>query len=189
MIRDSDQKFQQHGPFFSVGLRAKVCAPDSEPTTQLGVEYSSEGYIKSISKQFWLFEAYKIDVFDWQSKITKESVQAYAFNRMMETSHVIGCGINSLDGKIFFTRNGKMLPRVFQAPIGQQFPIINTNECNGLLSEIKMNFGRSKFAFDQANTPGWIWDEQTPDAEELEYTLIDGFCTDFGWGAFPRSMK
>ncbi|KAF3116155.1 hypothetical protein TWF103_009381 [Orbilia oligospora] len=81
--------------------------------------------------------------------------------------HIIGWGMNFLDRKIFFSVNGKMLPAWFSTSKSLQLPIITLHNCDMFLDEFLVNFERTEFFFEDANTPDWAWDGEVPEVDGI----------------------
>ncbi|KAF3290413.1 hypothetical protein TWF132_006974 [Orbilia oligospora] len=81
--------------------------------------------------------------------------------------HIIGCGMNSLERKIFFSVNGKVLPAWFSTSKSLQLPIITLHNCDMSLDGFLVNFGRTKFIFEDANTSDWVWDGEVPQVDGI----------------------
>ncbi|KAF3934995.1 hypothetical protein ABW20_dc0100615 [Dactylellina cionopaga] len=81
------------------------------------------------------------------------------------TPAAYGCGFNPLEGKCFFTVDGKILPWVWNVPLRRYFPIFETNTRP---DDHKFNFGDEPFMFKQANDSNWRWHGSFNDTDILD---------------------
>ncbi|KAF3935083.1 hypothetical protein ABW20_dc0110507 [Dactylellina cionopaga] len=155
----------------------------ANPPSHIGVEYSSNGCVKLLNKSETLVT---INNFGWTKADTGALAMEYVYSDDANgPKHVAGCGVNPLDGKIFFTINGKMLPQAFEAPAGRLFPVISQVQCDGWLTGFKANFGELPFEFENANIPGWEWDTNPPElqTQEVGFSEFESDRRMFTWDA------
>ncbi|KAK6495093.1 hypothetical protein TWF481_003121 [Arthrobotrys musiformis] len=153
-------------PYFSVGIRSKLHAPIHGKGNQLGVECDLQGVVRTLFEQRGNIS---VSSKGWKTKAQSHSEEQHPFRMMLEHgSHVVGCGTNPLEGKIFFTVNGRMLPHHFPTMKAQQFPIVTLQNCQELVDGFEANFGRTNFAFEDANVTGWEWDGVVPEPSGVE---------------------
>ncbi|KAF3178626.1 hypothetical protein TWF788_007355 [Orbilia oligospora] len=161
------------GQYFSVGLRSKVSQLlPGEDGYKLGIGCSSNGAIRSIVTHPMGIKCIS-QVWNTGSEDGCRTSRKTAFGispTEHDGKHVIGCGMNSLEGKIFFTVNGEMLPLWFSTSKSPQFPIITMHNCDRLLDGFLVNFGKTEFAFEDANIPDWVWDGEVPKTDGMHLT-------------------
>eukprot|EP01119_Soliformovum_irregulare_P010328 TRINITY_DN2538_c2_g1_i2.p1 TRINITY_DN2538_c2_g1~~TRINITY_DN2538_c2_g1_i2.p1 ORF type:complete len:2760 (-),score=753.14 TRINITY_DN2538_c2_g1_i2:11-8005(-) len=63
---------------------------------------------------------------------------------------VIGCGWNSKEGTVFYTKNGRYLGTAFRNVYGRFYPAVGVNSRG---AQINVNFGQSQFTFDLGKLP------------------------------------
>ncbi|KAK6541005.1 hypothetical protein TWF694_008386 [Orbilia ellipsospora] len=143
---------------FSIGLRSKHIPVSESPRPQFGIEYTSDGYVrvlKNIRDRDSEYTYYDLA----NGEIQNVAFDGTDIDQSENKNYVIGCGINYSDRKVFFTRNGKLLPLYFEPPDGQLFPIITLDNCTwsgGLyIGGLSVNFGASEFSFEDVNSPTW----------------------------------
>ncbi|EGX46093.1 hypothetical protein AOL_s00110g257 [Orbilia oligospora ATCC 24927] len=177
--------------YFSVGVMSKVSQLlPGEGGYKLGIECSSDGAIRTI---FTHSKGAKCISQLWNtgSEDGYRTARKAAFGispTEHDGKHVIGCGMNSLDRIIFFSVNGKMLPAWFSTSKSLQLPTITLRDCDMFLHGFSVNFGRTKFVFEDANAPDWVWDGEVPEVDGIH--LIhrpdqDGIIRDGGF-MLPR---
>ncbi|KAK6519085.1 hypothetical protein TWF281_003773 [Arthrobotrys megalospora] len=172
--------------YISAGFRSKLHAPIHGQGKHLGVEYNCQGMVRTLFEQRGNITATDSG---WKEKGYASFEKRYAFETPPESGrcHVIGCGINPLDGRIFFTMNGHMLPHHFPTLPAQQFPVICLQNCHGWLENFKINFGGTQFAFEDANTSTWEWNGSVPEGDKLEFTRSESHRGYTVWEAFHQS--
>ncbi|EPS40890.1 hypothetical protein H072_5243 [Dactylellina haptotyla CBS 200.50] len=169
ILQDATAAHQQANSFFSVGLSSEFRPYDLENLTAIRIEYTCQGGVKIMSHIPDIMAIVDVTNYEWRSRDEQEPTTQYAFDKVSHTDYVIGCGINPSNRKLFFTRNGVMLPRSFDAPYGLLLPIVSFRYCGKWLDGFKINFGEFPFTFEEANEPGWEWEGGTPAAPDLEF--------------------
>ncbi|KAK6498198.1 hypothetical protein TWF506_004437 [Arthrobotrys conoides] len=155
--------------YVSVGVRSRVNPSSLQEREEdhVGIEFCSDGAVRTLLQRQGRLIV-KPQVWNTENRNGRQGLRGRVFRASsMKTrgNHVIGCGINSLEGKIFFTANGKIVPQWFPTLDAQQFLIITMAGYHVNLDGFLVNFGKIDFAFKEANEPGWQWDGKVPEAD------------------------
>ncbi|KAK6347465.1 hypothetical protein TWF718_005307 [Orbilia javanica] len=149
-------------PFFSVGVNSGQRRAHDGRKTPTRVHCDSNGSVQSIFEEDHEPRVY---VQSWTSDddIKLEKEPKFGISTSEEKiHHVIGCGVNPLGGKLFFTVNGEILPQTFPGFQTQQFFVVCIREYERWIEQFTVNFGATDFMFEEANEANWSWDGEVP---------------------------